>query len=188
MMVNGDLYDSEEYLKYKAWIQHEWQILTYAWLRRKQEDSEKPVVGIIFYLNELVPSNDDLKAIKEDLINNETDISIHSISLEDWELIKNWNEDDDLAIHRDLSDKFKMDRSIRIINIDDDLMNDSLKEFDKVVTDIESSLVKEMNGLSIKEAWKADAEERTCTACDFRTFCNKKKSEETENKQVFTIP
>ena len=188
MMVNGNLYDSEEYLKYKAWIQHEWQILTYAWLRRKQEDSEKPVVGIIFYLNELVPSNDDLKAIKEDLINNETDISIHSISLEDWELIKNWNEDDDLAIHRDLSDKFKMDRSIRIINIDDDLMNDSLNEFDKVVSDIESSLVKEMNGLSIKEAWKADAEERTCTACDFRTFCNKKKSEETENKQVFTIP
>ena len=129
-----------------------------------------------------------MKAIKEDLINNETDISIDSISLEDWELIENWNEDDDLAIHRDLSDKFKMDRSIRIINIDDDLMDDSLKEFDKVVSDIESSLVKEMNGFSIKEAWKADAEERTCTACDFRTFCNKKKSEDTENKQVFTIP
>lgn len=188
LMINGDLDNSEEYSKYKAWIQHEWQILTYAWLRKNQEDSQKPVIGIIFYLNELVPSNDDLKAIKEDLMSYQTDIPIDSISNKDWELIKNWNEDDELAIHRDLSDKFKMDRSIRIINIDDELMMDSLNEFDKVVKDIESSLVKEMNGFSIKEAWKGEAEERTCSACDFRTFCNKKKSEDSENKQVFTIP
>ena len=83
---------------------------------------------------------------------------------------------------------FKMDRSIRIINIDDDLTENSLDQFDNVVNDIESSLIKEMNGCKIKDAWKAEAEERTCSACDFRTFCNKKKSEESENKQVFTIP
>ena len=81
-----------------------------------------------------------------------------------------------------------MDRSIRIINLDDDLMDNSLKEFDKVVNEIESSIIKEMNGYGIKEAWQAKAEERTCSACDFRTFCNKKKSEESSNKQVFSIP
>ena len=139
-MTNGDLDESEEYSEFKAWIQHEWQILTYAWLRKNQSDSQKPVVGIIFYLNELVPSTDDLVAI------------------------------------------------IRIINIDEDLMGNSLNEFDQVVKDIESSIVKEMNGLTIKEAWKADAEDRTCTACDFRTFCNKKKKEKNDNKQLFTIP
>ena len=188
MMINGDINDSKEYLNYKAWIQQEWQILTYAWLRKNQQNSQKPVIGIIFYLNELVPSTDDLVAIREDLKNNRTDISKSIIPKEDWEKLINWDEKYDLPIHRDLSDKFKMDRSIRIINLNKELMDNSLKEFDKVVNDIESSLIKEMNGLSIKEAWKADAEERTCTACDFRTFCNRKKTEESESKQVFTIP
>lgn len=188
MMLNGDVNDSEDYLNYKAWIQHEWQILTYAWLRKRQESSDKPVVGIIFYLNELVPSTDDLVAIREDLRNNKTDIPRESISNQDWEKLIHWDEKLDLPIHRDLSDKFKMDRSIRIINLDDDLMDNSLKEFDKVVNEIESSIIKEMNGYGIKEAWQAKAEERTCSACDFRTFCNKKKSEESANKQVFSIP
>ena len=187
-MISGDLDDSEEYSNFKAWIQHEWQILTYAWLRKNQENSQKPVVGIIFYLNELVPSTDDLVAIREDLNNNQTDISKDDISKEDWNKLINWDEKLDLPIHRDLSDKFKMDRSMRIINLDEDLMENSLNEFDNVVNSIESSMIKEMNGLSIKEAWKADAEERTCSACDFRTFCNKKRSEESERKQVFTIP
>ena len=188
LMENGELFDSEEYAKYKVWIQHEWQILTYAWLRKNQEDYDKPIVGIIFYLNELVPSNDDLKAIKEDLINDQTDISLDLISDADWEKLRNWNEDSEIAIHRDLSDKFKMDRSIRIINIEDELIGNSLEQFDNVVNDIESSLKREMNGCKIKDAWKAEAEDRTCSACDFRTFCNKKNCEDTENKQVFTIP
>ena len=188
MMINGDLDDSEEYSNFKAWIQHEWQILTYAWLRKNQENSQKPVVGIIFYLNELVPSTDDLVAIREDLKNNNTDISKDLISKEDWNKLINWDEKFDLPIHRDLSDKFKMDRSMRIINIDGESMDDSLNEFDKVVKDIESSMVKEMNGFTIKEAWKAEAEDRTCSACDFRTFCDKKKNKESKNKQPFTIP
>lgn len=187
-MTNGDLDESEEYSEFKAWIQHEWQILTYAWLRKNQSDSQKPVVGIIFYLNELVPSTDDLVAIREDLKDNKTDISKELVPKEDWNKLIHWDEKLDLPIHRDLSNKFKMDRSIRIINIDEDLMGNSLNEFDQVVKDIESSIVKEMNGLTIKEAWKADAEDRTCTACDFRTFCNKKKKEKNDNKQLFTIP
>ena len=69
-MINGDLDNSDEYANFKAWIQHEWQILTYAWLRNNQKNSQKPVVGIIFYLNELVPSTDDLVAIREDLKNH----------------------------------------------------------------------------------------------------------------------
>ena len=133
LMENGTLFDSEEYEKYKVWIQHEWQILTYAWLRKNQENSDKPIVGIIFYLNELVPSNDDLKAIKEDLLNDQTDISLNQILVEDWERLRNWNEDSEIAIHRDLSDKFKMDRSIRIINVEEELIDNSLYQFDNVV-------------------------------------------------------
>ena len=188
LMSEGNLFESEIYEKYKVWIQHEWQILTYAWLRRNQTDMQEPVVGIIFYLNDMVRSNDDLEAIKEDLSKNQTDISKDRIDEADWNLLENWNPYSEKAIHNDLSTKFKMDRSIRIINIDEELFENSLNQFDNVVKEIESSMIKEMEGAKIQDAWKAEAEERTCSACDFRAFCNKKKNEDLENKQVFTIP
>ena len=188
MMANGCLFESDEYKKYKIWIQHEWQILTYAWLRKRQNNSQKPIIGIIFYLNELVPSSQDLLAIKDDLINNQTDISKDMLKKEDLKILMNWDgKEEDIPIHRDLSSKFKKDRSIRIINIDEELFENSLKQFDNVVRDIESSLIKEMNGVKIKDAWKAEAEERTCSACDFRTFCDKKNCGDSQ-KQEFTIP
>ena len=189
-LLNDDSINENSSLEdYKTWIQHEWQILTYAWLRSMQEDAKPVICGIIFYLNELVPSTGDLVAIREDLRNNKSDIPIDSISKEDWTLLNQWNEKEDLPIHRDLSDKFKMDRSIRIVNIKEDLIEDSLLEFDEVVNKIESSMIKELNGSSIKDAWRADAELRTCTACDFRTFCNKKKkSDDDKSKVPFTIP
>ncbi|WP_409200990.1 hypothetical protein [Methanobrevibacter sp. DSM 116169] len=158
------------------WNHHEWQILTYSWLRSKQADSKTIVAGIIFYLNELVPSYEDLKSIQEDVKNGNNDVPISS---NDYELITNWK---DKKKYPDLSDKFKMDRSIRIINIDKKTINESLDKFDAVVEDIEESLIKETNGCKIKDAWKAEADERTCLACDFKTFCNNKHSKTKEIK------
>ena len=160
----------------KNWKHHEQQILTYAWLRNEQNDDKHVVAGIIFYLNELVPSNDDLMAIKTDLENNNTDVSI---SRKDEEILFNWNPESEYHILNDLSDKFKIDRSIRIIPIskDSEKIDNALDEFDSVVEEIEESILKESNGIPIKHAWKAEAEKRTCSACDFRTFCNKHKSE-----------
>ena len=160
----------------KNWKHHEQQILTYAWLRNEQNDDKHVVAGIIFYLNELVPSNDDLMAIKTDLENNNTDVSI---SRKDEEILFNWNPESEYHILNDLSDKFKIDRSIRIIPISKDSkkIDNALDEFDSVVEEIEESILKESNGIPIKHAWKAEAEKRTCSACDFRTFCNKHKSE-----------
>lgn len=43
----------------KNWIHHEWQLLIYAWLRSKQEESKPIITGIIFYPNKLVPSIED---------------------------------------------------------------------------------------------------------------------------------
>ena len=80
----------------------------------------------------------------------------------------NWTEDDKAP---NLSEEFKIARSIRIINIDNEEIEDSLNKFDNVVFNIESSLIKEIKGCKIQEAWKADSDERTCNACDFRTFC-----------------
>ena len=163
------------------WETHEQQILTYSWLRSKQENSKPIFAGIIFYLNELVPSKEDLVLIKEEIKNKTTDVGYQKEYEEDINLIEKWAEDDKAP---ELSDKFKLDRSIRIIPIDDDKQDESLKKFDQVVLNIENSLIKEMNGCKIQDAWKAESDERTCSACDFKTFCKNNK-DKTKN---FKIP
>ena len=124
------------------------------------------IAGIIFYLNELVPSKEDLVLIKDEINNNLTDVGSEYQS--DVDLINNWEEEDKAP---DLSDDFKIDRSIRIINVDEEEQVNALLKFDSVVANIENSLIKEMKGCKIQDAWKADSDERTCSACDFRTFC-----------------
>ena len=150
------------------WENHKQQILTYSWLRSKQEDSKSISAGIILYLNELVPSKEDLVLIKEEIINDLTDIPDNDKFFDDIELILDWQEDDKMP---NLSDEFKIARSIRFIEINDEERKKALEKFDKVVSDIENSLINEMRGCKIQDAWKAEADKRTCTACDFKTFC-----------------
>ncbi|WP_458403604.1 PD-(D/E)XK nuclease family protein [Methanobrevibacter sp.] len=152
------------------WENHKQQILTYSWLRSKQEDAKSISAGIILYLNELVPSKEDLALIKEEFVNDLTDIPENDEFHEDVELILNWEEDDKAP---NLSDEFKKARSIRYIKIDEAERQKALKKFDQVVCNIENSLISETNGCKIQDAWKAEADERTCLACDFKTFCNK---------------
>lgn len=149
---------------------HEWQILTYSWLRKHQKDAKPIPAGIIFYLNELVPSVEDLKAIQEDIVNNKTDVKI---SEEDKEAIMRW--DGNPKYYPTLSNKFKIDRSIRIIPIEEEKEEVALKEFDSVVNNIESSMIKEKEGSKISEAWTGEADKRTCDACDFKAICQKNK-------------
>ena len=106
------------------WENHRQQILTYSWLRRQQEDSKPIFAGIIFYLNELVPSKEDLVLIQEEIANDLTDDAIdYNKYANDVELIMNWSEDDKAP---ELSEEFKIARSIRIINIDNAEIDNSL--------------------------------------------------------------
>ena len=132
--------------------------MTYSWLRSKQEDAETISAGIILYLNELVPSKEDLVLIKDEIINDLTDIPQDNEFLDDIELILDW-------------DDFKIARSIRFIEINEEEKRRALEKFDTVVSDIENSMIREMKGCKIQDAWKAEADKRTCSACDFRTFC-----------------
>ncbi len=165
-----------------VWEHHKQQILTYSWLRSKHEDADKKIsAGIILYLNELVPSKEDLVLIKDEINNGLTDIPEGSEFEDDVNLIMKWHEDDKAP---ELSDEFKIARSIRFIKINENELEKALKKFDEIVFDIENSLIKERDGCKIKDAWKAEAENRTCSACDFRTFC-KNNSDITKN---FKIP
>lgn len=150
------------------WENHKQQILTYSWLRSKQEDAKDISAGIILYLNELVPSKEDLVLIKEEIRNNLTDVPQGIEFDDDIELIEEWEEDDKAP---NLSEDFKIARSIRFIKVNENEREKALKKFDNVVCDIENSLVSEMKGCKIQDAWKAEADKRTCLACDFRTFC-----------------
>lgn len=151
------------------WENHKQQILTYSWLRKQHEEDKNIFAGIIFYLNELVPSKEDLVLIQDEIAHDLTDDAIdYGEFADDVEKIMNWNEDEKAP---ELSEEFKIARSIRIINIDNEEITKSLNKFDKVVFNIESSLIKEIKGCKIQDAWKGESDEKTCNACDFRTFC-----------------
>ena len=161
------------------WESHKQQILTYSWLRSQQEDAKSIFAGIIFYLNELVPSKEDLLLIQEEMRNNLIDERTLEKYENDFKLIESWQEDDKAP---ELSDEFKLERSIRIIDINEEEIDESLEKFDEVVYNIEESLINEMKGCKIQDAWKAEADERTCTACDFKTFCKNNKNKPKEFK------
>lgn len=151
---------------------HKWQVLTYSWLRCQQKDAKEIPAGIILYLNELVPSTMDLIAIKEDIINDKNDVKI---SKKDMDSLFEWDGSE--KYYPTLSDEFRINRSIRIIPINKQEQDEALLSFDKVVNNIESSLIKEQNGCKISKSWIGKADKRTCDACDFKMICQKNKGE-----------
>lgn len=156
--------DSNDLVINPVWEHHEWQILTYAWLRYKQSKS-KIVAGILFYLDELVPSNNDMNDLKKDVRNTLTDIMPPNKF--DEENILEWKSGDEPL----LTSTYKENRSIRIIPITNDKIMESLVKFDDVVNDIENAVLTEVQGNNITSAWHSNPVERTCTACDFKTVC-----------------
>jgi CRISPR/Cas system-associated exonuclease Cas4 (RecB family) len=154
-----------------TWMHHEWQVLTYSWLRSKQSDAKQQVAGILFYFNELAPSAQDTKELKLEIAKKTTDILPTG---QDLKLVQDWNPGTGRPM---LSNLFKEKRSIRIIPLGKTTIDSALKEFDDVVSEIESSVLEEMRGTQIQEAWDARPEKRNCTACDFKTFCPDAKKE-----------
>ena len=149
----------------KVRLHHEWQLLTYAWLRSQQSESKTIVAGIVFYLNELALSKTDVKELKEDVSNQNTDVMPQGLDIKS---ILNWKQGSSVP---PLSVHFKEERSIKIIPVDQDHIRNALQKFDGVVNGIEDCVLSEMNGNNITSSWKPLSNERTCTACDFKTFC-----------------
>ena len=149
----------------ESWKHHEWQILTYSWLRSKQPDSKKVIAGIIFYINELDPSSENLIEFKEDIRKKTTDIIPEG---NDLEAIKKWRISKKVP---QLSDAFKEERSIRIIPITPNKINYALQKFEEIVGEIEMCVYLETSGRGITSSWRYNPIERNCTVCDFKTFC-----------------
>ncbi len=150
-----------------TWKHHEWQILTYSMLRSKQPDSKKIVAGIIFYLNELELSEENMDELKNDVIRQSTDKMPDKI---DHDKIIRWRKGHHIP---DLSSTFREIRSIRVIKIEEEQIENALHQFEETVKNIESSVFKEIQGQNIKEAWDPpeNPKKSTCTVCDFKTIC-----------------
>ena len=161
-----------------SWQHHQWQVLTYSWLRSMQPESRPVLTGILFYLNELSLFKEDLKLLKMEVRDESTDIMP---SENDLNALLKWNTKSKAP---NLSEMFKNERSIRFIQVENKTVDNSLVEFDQVVAEIENSIICEVNGKGIKSSWIPNPDKRTCDACDFRTFC--KKSDSTKN--VLTVP
>lgn len=162
---------------FKDWKHYTWQIQTYAWLRERMPDAKPVVAGVLIFLNELIPSRQDFENLyfevtesksQKGSVTHETDIlpeEDDKKSIERYPRIKNA---DPLP---ELSQKYRLDRSILISPITYSVMEESISAFDKVVGNIEQCVKKEVESGEITKNWEPNPERETCVACDFNRIC-----------------
>lgn len=157
----------------REWNQFEWQLRTYSWLRQAQPGARHVAAGIVLFLNELEPSADDIKALKDDMRGRNTDVVPEG---SDRTALDRWRAKDLIpAFSADLRTR----RSIHVVSTSTDLVTRGLTEFDRVVGQIETAVASEVAGNEITKAWAGtylasgnpEPGDRVCTACDFQSFC-----------------
>ena len=154
--------------KGSLWEQYEWQIQTYAELRRKQADALPVAAGVLLYVNELAPTASDLVALKQEAKAGTTDVA-PSEGTDAALQLHAWSRGNELP---ELSIDFRLARAIRVVPVTEVSVPAALRQFDQVVQRIETCRGKEASGSSVIEAWERNHhEEQTCVVCDSRTFC-----------------
>jgi hypothetical protein len=157
------------------WEVYAWQVQTYGHLRRMHTDSLPVVAGILFYVNELLPTWRDVRDLRREIAANVTD-PVSAIYSADREVIFSKPRTDDK--YPLLSFDYRLNRAMRIIPINDASIAASLEAFDEVVAKIETCRGRESIQGRVLAAWEKNAtDEDTCTACDSRTFCPEYKRE-----------
>ena len=147
------------------WQAHELQILTYAWLRNRQLGEDRVRACLLIYVNELDPSKDDIKRMKEELDRGATDVWP---SRDDHQRLDQWQESAELP---ELSLDYRLQRCLRLIPVDEPKIDEALRYFDETVLEIEKRVEMEAKGEPIPQAWTPRYRHETCVACDFRYIC-----------------
>lgn len=157
------------------WKQFGWQIATYMWLQEqnlKASGIDKPIVaGVLLFLNELYPSDEDCKKMAR-MDHNYLRDECHATD-RDLQILEEGNSDN----YRYLSGEFLMRRSIRIVEYDPQMIEESLKAFDEVVSDLESCVLNEMhNPKDVISCWScSEYDQHRCIACDLKNICDSAK-------------
>lgn len=154
----------------KPYWQHEaWQVQTYAWLRAQQPNTNPVRVGILIYVNELSPSQTDLKELKQEIAQRLTDVEPTSGSA-DYYTLNTWQSGQGQSIPT-FTDNFLLQRAIRIVPVDPTAIHQAVNEIDNVIAQIESCALHENVTGNIPNNWNADGGDGDCDACDWRRFC-----------------
>ena len=150
------------------WDQHEWQVLTYADLRRRQSGALPVAAGLLVYVNEIFPTKEDLKLLKEEIAAGTTDV-VPLPGSEAEILLNRWREKDDPP---DLPFEFRLARMLRVVPVTERAIKTAGRRFDEVVRRIEVCRGEELKGKPVREAWEKNAsDDDTCVVCDWRTTC-----------------
>lgn len=150
------------------WQQGEWQIQTYAWLRRRQPSAPEVAAGVLIYINELSPGDEEMVRLRQGLARRTTDVRPEEGSA-DERVIRRWRRGESTS---QLSLDYRLRRAIRVVPISTVSVESALEKFDDVVRRIEEDIISEADGEDILDAWSPDCrDDGTCAACDFRTFC-----------------
>ncbi len=151
-----------------SWDQGDWQIQTYAWLRQRQPNALRVAAGILIYINELAPGNEEVQALRQGLDSGDTDVA-PVVGSHDEQIVRMWRPGMDAS---QLSLGFRLRRAIRVIPISSQSIDFALNEFDQVVRRAEEDVIAEATGGDILHAWAPNCQDQaTCAACDFRHFC-----------------
>jgi hypothetical protein len=149
------------------WQQGDWQLQMYAWLRSRQANTRPVIAGVLLYINELSPSDDDVMTLQREIRAGHTDVAPLAGTSDAYQL-NTWRPG---AAVPDFSLDFRIARMIRVVPITQPSMGAAVAEFDGVVQRIEACVATEATHGDIIRHWPACGDEPTCDACDFRHFC-----------------
>ncbi len=149
------------------WQQGDWQVQTYAWLRRQQPGTLPVVAGVLIYINELAPTADDVEQLRREVTRRQTDV-LPANGSPDYYQLNTWRPGSAVPA---FSLAFRLARAIRVISVTEQTQTTSALEFDRVVQDIERCVDAEAVRGQIIAQWPARGDEESCAACDFRHFC-----------------
>lgn len=152
---------------HEYWRQAEWQVQTYAWLRMRQPNALPVAAGVLIYINELAPVNDDMVHLQREARQGATDV-VPTVGSPDAYALSLWRPG---AAIPAFTQPFRMQRAIRVIPVTQQSLANATNQFDQVVLDIEQCVAAEAVAGTIRNNWGTSGDENTCVACDFRHFC-----------------
>ncbi len=154
-------------INHPYWQQHDWQVQTYAWLRTRQPNSLPVAAGVLLYVNELAPVQEDIVEMKRAMASANADVVPASGSGDAYRL-STWRPGNAIP---QLSLPFRLARAIRVIPVNAGSQTAAATQFDNVVLDIEQCVVAEAMAGTIIQHWRPCGDAESCAACDFRHFC-----------------
>ena len=110
--------------------QFQWQVQTYAWLRSQLPHARPVGAGILIYINELSPSQGDLKDLRDEIAHNTTDI-VPVNGSQDYYALNTWQPGNPAP---QFTQEFLFSRAIKVIDVSQPLVLHAVGQIDTVVT------------------------------------------------------